>query len=316
MKTFEKIFAALFLFLLFTLTGCKNNSTGSEVVSPTTDNEAMKEIAAEDSSVLSFEMNYQESGDLNFLNKIESTVFPVKVKRIVTSITRNLTTNIIGDTAYGLMTHTFTGALWIYASIDSARWGDTTQVDTIIKKPFTTTVSRNLIFTRIGRTNRPKLNWKLQAVSLPEGGTSLQNNIRITKLTVTSSVDTFSVTDPLTFYLKRGIGWWRQYPVIPKNSSVNLRLEVFSTAQDTDFVTLTFGAVWPNGYHRAKKKFILLSSTPTTNGYLKVYEQNYSSYQYAGHFHAIIDAMPKAVIFDDTAPVESSMWAFPYIVKN
>lgn len=316
MKTFEKISVIFFLFLLFAFIGCNKNSTEPEVITPSTDNDAMKEIAAEDSSVLSFEMNYQETGDLNFLNKIESTVFPVKVKRVVTSITRNLTTNIVGDTAYGLMTHTFTGALWIYASIDSARWGDTTAVDTIIKKPFTTTVTRNLIFTRIGKTNRPKLNWKLQAVSLPEGGTSLQNNIKIKKLTVTSAVDTFVVTNPLSFYLKRGIGWWRQYPVIPKNSIVNLRIEVFSTVQDTDFVTLTFGAVWPYGYHRAKKKFIMISSTPTTNGYLKVYEQNYTSYQYAGHFHAIIDAMPKTVIFDDSAPVESSMWAFPYIVKN
>jgi hypothetical protein len=314
MKT-NNIISTMFI-LIFTalvIVGCKDKSTEPELIE--TDDSALKELALEDSTTGSFEINYQENGDISFLGKTEVLIYPIKVKRIVNSVTRTSSSTIVGDTAYVTVNHSFIGELWIYASRDSARWGDTTQIDTTIKKPFTTTITRKMIFTRIGRSNRPKQNWKLQAVSLPEGGTAIQNNIDIRKLTVTSLVDTFTVTDPNNYYLRRGIGWWRQIPIIPKNTNVSLRIEVYSSVSDTDFVTLTFGGIWPSGLHRAKKRFVLISSTPTTGGYLKVYEQTFTAHQYVGHYHAIIDAMPKGVIYDDAKPVETNAWGFPYYIK-
>ena len=91
-------------------------------------------------------------------------------------------------------------------------------------------------------------------------------------------------------------------------------MELTSAYADTDFVTLTFGAD-RFGMHRTKKKFELISSTQNGNVYDKVYEQTYRTHQYVGFYHAIINAMPKQVVFDDATPVEMESWGVPYFVR-
>jgi hypothetical protein len=126
--------------------------------------------------------------------------------------------------------------------------------------------------------------------------------------------DTLEITSPNEYYLSRNFGWWRRLPIIARENAVKLRLEVYSAYADTDFVTLTYGAD-RNGFHRAKRKFALVSSEPSGSGYVKVYEQTYVTLQYPGHYHAIVNAFPKQVIFDDTAAVESETWGVPYFVR-
>jgi hypothetical protein len=93
-----------------------------------------------------------------------------------------------------------------------------------------------------------------------------------------------------------------------------LQVELTSAYSDTDFVTLTFGAD-RFGYHRIKKRFELISSTPNGNFFDKVYEQTYTTNQYPGFFHAIINAMPQQVVYDDATPVEMESWGVPYFIK-
>jgi hypothetical protein len=92
-----------------------------------------------------------------------------------------------------------------------------------------------------------------------------------------------------------------------------LRVELFSAYEEEDFITLTYGA---NRFHnhRAKKIFELVSSTPSGNGWEKVYEQTYTTHQFPGFYHAVINAMPKQIVFDDATPVESEAWGIPYLV--
>ncbi|HSP88065.1 MAG TPA: hypothetical protein VLN45_08015, partial [Ignavibacteriaceae bacterium] len=81
------------------------------------------------------------------------------------------------------------------------------------------------------------------------------------------------------------------------------------------FVTLTFGRNRFGG-EKHKRIFELISSTPVSGGFEKVYEQNFRTHAFPGFFHAVINAFHQRVIFDDEAPVESSTWGIPYFVRR
>jgi len=301
--------AAVLLFISFT--GCKENTTDPGNGEPTTDKEAYLLISDEDSSLASFDVNYNEEDVMEFLGKTETQFYPFKIEHRVALVSKTITYNVVGDTSYATLTKNYNGVLIISGSYDVGA----TYADTIIRKNFTASAVRNLIFVRTGNSNRPYRNWRLAAISLPNAGTTNHNDIIIQKLTVTLPNEIIIITNPNDFYIARGKGWWKEHPSVPKNSNVTINVELFSTSADTDFVTLTWGAE-KDGLHRAKRKFILISSTPIGVGFLKVYEQTYTSNAKAGFFHAIINAFPRSVIFDDATAVQNNAWGFPYYVKN
>ncbi len=304
---FATLFSTALLFVWVMFSGCEEAVV--DQVSET-DQDAMVKLADEDSSLSSFEPNYNEDDAMSFFGKTEAVIYPIKVGIKAKLINRDLSISIAGDTAYGLLTKTFSDTLIIAASYNSGA----TLPDTIIKKPFTSVIKRNIIFVRVANTRFPSRNWKVAAISLPEGKVS-NSNIDIQKLTAfLPNGDTLIISSPNNYYLSRWFGWWRKLPIINVGQSVTLRLEVYSAYADTDFVTLTFGAD-RNGLHRAKKKFQMVSSVPSGNGFAKVYEQTFTAHQYPGHYHSIINAFPRQVIFDDSAPVETESWGVPYFVK-
>ncbi len=78
---------------------------------------------------------------------------------------------------------TFEGILFIVASTDPID-GPIDSLDlNVYEKPFTTTITRNLIFVKVNNTDNPRDNWKLSAISLPVGGTPTEN-IAIESLTI------------------------------------------------------------------------------------------------------------------------------------
>ena len=224
-------------------------------------------------------------------------------------VNRNLNITFQDTIAYGTLTKTFEGLLLIAATYDS----NGTEPDTIIEKPFTAVVTRNIIFKKIAHTQFPMQNWVIAAISLPEGGTQ-SPNIDLMKLTAyLPNGNTIQVDSPNDYYVSWRFGWWRQIPILHRGESVMLRVELYSAYEEEDFVTLTYGA---NRFHnhRAKKIFELVSSTPSGNGWEKVYEQTYTTHQFPGFYHAVINAMPRQVVFDDATPVESEAWGIPYLV--
>lgn len=310
-QSFPAKFFSLIMLLMFALfIGCQETVVDSAVDEPTTDTEAMTKLADEDSSLASFDTNYNEDDAMSFLGKTEAEIYPFRVGHKVRLVNRTLSVDVVGDTAYGTLTKTFEGTLIIAASYDSGAAAP----DTIVKKPFTSVITRKLIFIRVGNSAFPYRNWRLAAISLPEGGV-LSSNIDIQKLTAfLPNGDTLVINSPNSYFLSRGPGWWRQLPIIAHNQATTLRLEVYSAYADTDFVTLTYGANIL-GFHRAKRKFELVSSVPSGGGFAKVYEQTYTTQQFPGHYHAIINAFPKQVIFDDATPVETETWGVPYFVS-
>ena len=305
-----QLFSIIILSMMVLFIGCKESVVEPLSTEPTTDKEAMLKLADEDSAVSSFEPNYNEEDAMGFFGKTAAEIYPFRVGHKVRLVNRNMDINVVGDTAYGTLTKTFEGTLIIAASYAPGA----TAPDTIIRKPFTSVITKKIIFVKIGNSRFPFRNWRIAAISLPEGGV-LSPNIDIQKLTVfLPSGDTLIINSPNSYFLSRGPGWWKQLPIIGKNQSVTLRLEVYSAYADTDFVTLTYGAD-KKGFNRAKRKFVMVSSVPSGSGFAKVYEQTYTAHQFVGHYHAIVNAYPKQVIFDDATPVESETWGVPYFIR-
>jgi len=314
-KFLLKFSSAIFILFFASFIGCKNSPTDSVVnTEPTTDKAALEKITLEDSALSSFELNYNEEGMMDMMSpmgmgKTTSEIFPVKVGRKITSVTRTFTITQLSDTtAEGNLVLVFTGNLLIGVTKDPS----IKSIDTVISKPFVTTVERNVKFVKVANTNHPLQNWRISASSLTKGGTN-SANIFIKSITVKlPSGDEILITDPLNYYLSHGLGRMKQIPIVSQNQDVTVEVEIHSAYASEDFVSLTYGAGFHNKMNRAKRKFVLLSDDGLGN---KVYSQTYRANSFMGYFHAVIDAMPTQVVKDDTAPVESSAWGFPYIVK-
>ena len=300
--------------LVVFIAGCTDSVNAPEInTSSTTDPQVFKTLAEQDSTLASFEPNYNEQDAMSFLGKTLTDIYPLRVGQKMRLVSKEYEVNEVGDTAYVKVIKTFEGVLYIKASY-SPPDSNTQVADTLIEKPFSTVITRNLIFAKKQIGDIPLNNWRLVAVSLPEGGT-LTDNINITKLTITlANGDQMIITSPNDYYLTRGIPIWKQIPVMARHEEVTLEVEITSVYADTGFVTLTYGGN-RQGMHRAKKIFELISSVQNGSVYNKVYQQKYTTHQFPGHFHAIINAFPKQVIYDDVAPVEVKTWGIPYIVK-
>jgi len=276
---------------------------------PTTDQAALEKLVDEDSSLTSFDYNYDEEGVMDYLGKVTTEIYPFRVGQKMRLVNRTLSIDFQDTIAFGTLTKTFEGLLLIAASYDS----NATEPDTLIKKSFTAVVTRNIIFKKITNTPYPRRNWIIAAISLPEGGTQ-SPNIDIQKMTIfLPNGDSLVVESPNDYYLRRGWGWWYNIPILGFGESATIKVELYSAYEEDDFVSLTWGANrWVK--HRVKKLFELVSSTPNGDGWDKVYEQTFTTHQWPGFYHAIINALPRQVILDDATPVETESWGIPYFV--
>ena len=101
------------------------------------DKEALEKIADEDESLQSFDLNYDEEEAMDFvLGKTAVEIFPVKVYQRMHLVEKNMNIVFEGDTAYGTLTKTFEGILFIVASSDPINGPiDSLDLD-VYEKPF------------------------------------------------------------------------------------------------------------------------------------------------------------------------------------
>jgi hypothetical protein len=257
--------------------------------------------------------DYNES-----LGKIDSAITPLRWGRFIRSIDRNVTVTVLpGDTMSVAAVHkTFHGVLVIKGIKPN---GDTIRV----AKQFVDQSDRNVIFKRRLPANDSRywLRWLPVASSLIKGGTvNPADSISITKVQFFSaSGDSITITDPLRFWLR--YRWTNLFvrespkdvPEIDATSRVVLRVTLFSASRDTDMVALRFGF---DALHRRRARMTLLSQTPVTGGFERVYEKSWETHPPRGYFHAAIEAATKATLFDNDATKYSvSWWGIPYHVR-
>jgi hypothetical protein len=307
------------------VSGCKkdNGPDESAPVGVTNEEQAMQYFAKTDEFVANDEVTFAdqsaETFDYGTFGKVDAAITPLRWGRIVTSVTRTVTTTIQpGDTiAIALVEKNIIGALKIRGL---NRNGDTITVD----KPFTDASKRNVIFKRVNRNpDKFWLNWVPVATSLVDGGTVVPNNqIDITKLVLyTSALDTITIVDPTAYFLryrwlKLFNGGRKDVPEFAAGQTLKLQVTVVSASADTDYVALRYGA----GISQHKRvRLSLVTEANNGNGtYTRVFEISRVAPQYMhfhrGYFHLGLDAITKATLMDDSAPYSVSWWGIPYRV--
>jgi hypothetical protein len=326
MEQFKKLFfqASLLFCLILSAAACKNTDSITQPDSDQlTDIQALQKIVDDDESLQSFEPNYNEEDAMDlFSDGLGKAIFPVRVGQRMRLIDRELIIDFEEgeDTAYGTVTKTFEGILFIAASneefvLEEGQRPDSTLIDTLIQKEFTTVVTRNIKFVKVRNTDYPERNWKIGAVSLPAGGTE-SSNIMIKQMTVDlPSGEHIVVDSPNEFYLERSPGFRHQIPSLNQGGEVTVTIKLQSSYSDTDFVSITYGAVKGGRHHRVKKRFELIEETFDGQFYNRTFQQTWVVRQVRGYKHAIINAIPKQVLYDDATEVEEHSWGMPYVVR-
>ena len=321
MKNLTSRIILLLTVLFFALGSIACNEEDSLLLSdtnPSSDKEALERIIEEDEAIQSFEVNYNEEEAMDFvLGKVATEIFPVKVGQRMKLISKELNVVFEGDTAYGNIVKTFEGVLFIVASTDSLTGRlDSIDLD-VYEKPFSTTITRNVVFVKVDDTDDPTKNWKLSSISLPVGGT-LTENIAIESLTVyLPDGETLIIDSPLDYYFSRGPSFRRLVPSFGNRESVKVEVNIKSIYEEADYVTLTHGAIKDRKDSRSKRRFTFDETSERNEGgyYYRTYTGEWTINQHRGFKHAIVSAFPWGVIKDSDAAVETVSWGIPYFVK-
>lgn len=305
---------ALSLFLPFFFFNCKSNVNEPDYL----DDSTLASLIEQEESLINFDENFDDGDATPFLlGKIQTELYPIKVGRRITKVERSFDRQIVGDSAKVTVTTKFTGYLIIAGKLTPITPGDTSyRPDTIVSKPFVETVKRNVTFLRTNPKNERNRGWKLQAISLPEGSTTLRN-IKINKVeVVVSNRDTLVITSPLDTYFFIGDAK-RDIPERKKNDDVILKVYLTSNSPSEDFVTITYGRKIAGQTYRIKRKLNLVSSIQVGDKWEKVYQGNWNIFVLHpfGKFHSVINAVTNETIFSVEGNVASSTWGIPYKVN-
>jgi len=247
------------------------------------------------------------------LGKIDTAMTPLRWGRFIRSVERVVTDTVrAGDSiAVVHVVRRIHGVLRVLASING-------RIDTV-NKPFVDETERNIVFKRVGReTRRFWLNWVPVASSLVEGGTVRPNSsINLTQLEFITPNDTITIIDPLHFFFR--YRWLRLFnqgnkdiPEINAGTLVTIRATLVSESPDTDLVALRFGA---DPLHKRRMRMRFVSQTQRGSDYIRVFERDFTMHFHRGFFHAAVDAMSKATLFDNQSPYSVSWWGVPYRVN-
>ncbi len=231
---------------------------------------------------------------------------PIKWRRHITDVTRSITKiTTQGDTVAIVQVEvTFTGSLQIVGTLNG--------VPDTVSKPFTESTHRLYRFVRIANTNHPRQNWKLDAVSVLEGGTA-NSTIAISKIEVLPPTgDTLSVTDPDTYFMHVEKGWMKKLPMWGFNWSVVVNVTVNSPSADTDYVFAHYVPKDNKGIHRNPLQ--LVSMTANGSMYTKVYSATFIIPGNDKKFsHVVFSATTRATLQSaDSTQIATSIWGVPY----
>ncbi len=305
---------AKFLFLALSLSlliyGCTKES---EIVSSlsNSDKEVIKQIIESDDFIASVDAALNDGTylppDFDFGSLLKE-FYPLRWGRIVKKVTKEYAYDQVNDTLVIVaITRTVESDLKIAGTYTA---GNTTP-DTVITKPLTEVFKRKVQVVKVSSADTVRAGrWRIWAVSLVQGGTQ-NSNIVIKKISLTlPNGNVVEVTDPLNQFYRPGFLWHRDgVPSFNPSALVKFTVTVQSATPDTDIVSMTYG-VNRFGFFRARKLFQLVSSTSGE----EVYEANVKVHMHRGSFNAMVHAISRESLYDDSAPISVSVWGVPYVV--
>ncbi len=196
----------IFLFLIFSVSGCKNEDSIVQPTGSTDLHQAFEKIADNDQAVQSFEANYNEEQAISLADsQLGKGLYPLKVGQRMELVDRQLSIDYGDSTAIGTLTSTYNGELIIVASFTPPTDG-IRPPDTTVTKNFSTVITRKIQFVKVDNTGDNLVDWQISAISLPEGGTQT-SGVTITKLTLFApDGSTLVIDSPNDYFLERGPG--------------------------------------------------------------------------------------------------------------
>jgi len=302
------------LIIPFLILSCKSNVNEPDFL----DDAILSSLIESDEAIINFDENFDDGEATSFLvGKTQTDLYPIKVGRRITKMERTFDKQVVGDSAKVTVTTKYTGFLIIAGKFNPINPGDTSYLpDTIITKPFVETVKRNVTFLRTNSRNDRNRGWRIQAISLPEGSTSLRN-IQITKVeALVPGKDPLIITSPLDTYFFIGDPN-RDVPVRNRNDEIIVKVYLTSNSPKEDFVTLTYGRKIAGQIYKVKRKLNLVSSVQVGDKWEKIYQGNWNILiaHPLGRFHSVINAVTNETIFSVEGNVSSSTWGIPYKVN-
>ena len=333
---------AVAAFMIVSLFGCKDPGISDPYSGANANHSGFMQLAAKSTTVNSFQPNYNEQQAMALTGSMGKDIYPIKIGQHMKLTDQNLTLVKDSTTATGTLVQKWSGTLVIQGSLVKPTVGVITHVDTTVEKPFSTTITRIIKYERIANTGNDTTDWKIVAVSLPNGGTE-GTDVQISKITLTAQDgSTLEITDPNQYFFNVGsdkdgtddddykefnnglsmrfgaefgthgmrglFTWYRQ------NQPVKISVEILSTSSDPDFLTITYGAE-KDGRFRTKEQFDLVSSTLQGSYFKKVYEKDWYTNPYPGIKHAVINVFPRNVVYDTDTSVQEKSWGIPYRVQ-
>ncbi len=244
------------------------------------------------------------------------SIYPVRWGRRIywNQIVRNYDVTMSGDTlATVMITKTIPGVFVVGWGTRSM--GMVTIQDTV-RKPFTETTRRKVLFRRIAHNPEPLRNWIPIAITMVDGKTDSINNFTIASVEVKdASLDT-TVTDPLNQWFR--FGFFRGcVPRIPVGDSVTVRVTVTSSDALPELVNLRHG-IERLSMERRRIRMNLVSTSGGPGDYTRVYERTIRTglgmHLFAARFNLVLDVLSNGSVYSMTAPFSNEFWGAPYIV--
>ncbi len=318
------------------LIGCSKDSTVT-APAPLTDQQVVQTQAATVDSVAQFSSSDETTIDDNGLQDPDysglakemlvairqnvdfniDSLSPVRWGRHITweGIVRDYHVVMAGDSeAIVTITKTIPGEFWVGFGV---RYTDSVVIDTIVKKPFTETVTRNVRFRKIANDADREKDWVPVAITLVRGATPAKSfSIASFELNdVTQHYDT-TVTDPLNTWFRLGL-FRGSIPRLAVGDSVIVRVTIQSSDDSAEVVCFRHG-VAGGGLLRNRVKMALVSTSGTSGNYTRVYEKRFSPHLppdlLAVRFNAVVDAFSWGSINSPVQPFANEFWGYPYII--
>jgi hypothetical protein len=181
----------------------------------------------------------------------------------------------------------------------------------IISKPFTERSTRKAQFLRIGRTKDPSKNWKLNAVSIVRGGTE-NSGMAIDEFVMRADGgEKVSLKSPDENIWPFG----HDNPTVATvegESDLDVAVKLETSEVEPNMVVLRSGF---RGKWGQRTLLPLTFENKSGNRYIHTYENTIRPQTRPGVFHAVVEALTRETLCDLDAPVSTSFWGVPYVVR-
>ena len=169
----SNIFLSLYLIPIISVllfSGCKDpfDMNGPENAT-SSDTQKFMMIAEKSASVNSFTPNYSDEQAMALSGSLQKDLYPIRIGQKMKLVDKSLTLTKDSTSALGTLIQKYDGELIIDGSFQKPTLGINARVDTTIHKTFSTSITRIIKYKKVSNTGNDTLDWKVTAVSLPNG---------------------------------------------------------------------------------------------------------------------------------------------------